>query len=151
MTQYRLAAQAVQLSPDAGLPRGVSQAVPPMRYDRTVSAVGPSRAARELGILLVVVLAVTLGHHSASYQKPEAIVPWRMSIVRGTRQGRHWDGTPFQRTVRKTRTRSPARKVGGCLFSLILSEVSTESAWIAALGIGTVAPFTDRAFNAGLQ
>ena len=55
------------------------------------------------------------------------------------------------RTVRKTRTRSPARKVGGCLFSLILREVSTESAWIAEFGIGAVAPFTDRAFNAGLQ
>ena len=36
-------------------------------------------------------------------------------------------------------------------FSLILSEGSTESAWIAALGIGAVAPVTDRAFNAGLQ
>ena len=35
--------------------------------------------------------------------------------------------------------------------SLILSEVSTESAWIAALEIGAVALFTDRAFNAGLQ
>jgi hypothetical protein len=36
-------------------------------------------------------------------------------------------------------------------FSLILSEGSTETAWIVALGIGAVAPVTDRAFNAGLQ
>ena len=51
----------MQLREGTGLPRGISQAVPYMRDDRTVSAVGPSRAERALGILLVVVLAVTLG------------------------------------------------------------------------------------------
>jgi hypothetical protein len=53
--------------------------------------------------------------------------------------------------IHRGRVAQGDRTVGGCLFSLILSEVSTESTWIAALGRGAIAPFTDRAFNAGLQ
>ena len=60
-THTQIEGEAAQLREGAGLPRGVSQAVPPMRDDRTISSVGLSRAERALGILLVVVLAVTLG------------------------------------------------------------------------------------------
>jgi hypothetical protein len=53
--------------------------------------------------------------------------------------------------IHRGRVAQGDRTVGGCLFPLILSAGSPESTWIAARGRGTVAPVTDRAFNAGLQ